>query len=278
MGAEAAAISAGGSLIGGILQRRSDKASTARQIAFQREMSNTAYQRQMADMRAAGLNPILAAKMGGASTPTGAAFKSPNILGEAAKQYTAQAQQAAQQENLEASSRLTTAKAVAQEGDNKLRGYETRLVKTVAETNLNLKQQKLLESQTEKNIQETKKLRQDYKINKFRNYWEQFIYKAPMKTLTASWFNYLTSMGIAGMTEKQQKQYQDAFNKGFGWLTKNINTFMDNPDSALPATGNLFYNFIIGVAKKQFKNQKQFFFNNKSKQNNKPWYQGDRGN
>ena len=78
-----AAIMAGGSLIGGFLQRKSDKASTARQIAFQREMSNTAYQRQMEDMRNAGLNPILAAKMGGASTPTGAAFKSPNILGDA---------------------------------------------------------------------------------------------------------------------------------------------------------------------------------------------------
>lgn len=38
---------------------------------FQQINSNTAHQRQMADMRAAGLNPILSANLGGASTPSG---------------------------------------------------------------------------------------------------------------------------------------------------------------------------------------------------------------
>lgn len=53
------------------------------QIDFQREMSNTAYQRAVADMKLSGINPMLAYMQGGASSPSGAQTSVSDVVGPA---------------------------------------------------------------------------------------------------------------------------------------------------------------------------------------------------
>lgn len=68
----AAGLTAGAGLYGLHRQNATARAMAREQMGFQSQMSGTSYQRVIADMRAAGINPILAYQQGGASTPTGA--------------------------------------------------------------------------------------------------------------------------------------------------------------------------------------------------------------
>ena len=75
----AALISGGLSYLGSRQSARMSQASAREQMAFQAEQTGTGYQRAIADMKKAGLNPMLAAKLGPAASASGAMAQIPDF-------------------------------------------------------------------------------------------------------------------------------------------------------------------------------------------------------
>lgn len=149
-------IGAGLSFLGGERRNEAQEEMANAQMAFQREMSNSAYQRAVADMKAAGVNPMLAAKVGPASSPQGAMAQiqdtiSPAIgAGMSVMQGTASANLANAQEEV---AQATADKIIEEIKNVPIEGERLRRAVNLlyAQTNL-ASQQQLTEAQRYENV------------------------------------------------------------------------------------------------------------------------------
>jgi len=133
------------SFLGGERANSANKSLSRKQMRFQREMRNTQYQAAMADMRKAGLNPILAYKTGGAGTPSGTSAVMQNSVAAGVDAFNSVTNSAATYKKLDPETRLIEQKIDESNSQAALNDEQKKV--TAVEIKNRQQQRKLIEAQ-----------------------------------------------------------------------------------------------------------------------------------